>query len=160
MSAFGTLPVLAATHVGRQRHRPGRRIPHPRGAVRREGVADRRLTSAYARQASASCGGERQRSLASRLRFCAVAVSNTSSVAPLKPRSRSRSSFKMRFICANRTSSTFLRSRRDRWKASVLASARTWSRTSSLTSRVTLRATDVVHLGFNAQIEQSFLLAL
>ena len=42
----------------------------------------------------------------------------------LKPRSRSRSSLRMRFICANRTS-IFLRSRRDCWKASVLASALT-----------------------------------
>ena len=32
-----------------------------------------------------------------KLRFCAVAVSTTSSLAPLKPRSRSRSSFRMRF---------------------------------------------------------------
>ncbi len=48
----------------------------------------------------------------------------------------------------------------DCWKASVLASARTRTRTSSLTSRVTLRATAVVHFGFNEQIEQSSLLAL
>ena len=97
--------------------------------------------------------------LTSRLRFCAVAVSSTSSLAPLKPRSRSRSSLRMRFICANRIS-IFLRSRRDCWKASVLASVRTRSRTSSLTSRVTLRTIAVVHLGFSEQIEQSFLLAL
>jgi len=42
-------------------------------------------------------GGARQRSLASRLRFCAVAVSRTSSLTPLKPRSRKRSSLRMRF---------------------------------------------------------------
>jgi hypothetical protein len=36
---------------------------------------------------------------------------------------RSRSSLRMRFICANRIS-TFLRSRRYCWKASVLANAR------------------------------------
>ena len=65
----------------------------------------------------------------------------------------------MRFICANRIS-TFLRSRHDCWKASVLASARTWSRTSSSISRVTLRAGAVVHFGFSLQVEQSFLLAL
>src|ERR1700733_10372409 len=59
---------------------------------------------------------------------------------PLKPRSRNRSSPRIRFMCANRIS-TFLRSRRDCWKASVLASARTRSRTSSLRSRVILRAT-------------------
>ena len=42
-------------------------------------------------QACAANGGGRQRNLTSRLRFCAVAVSRTSSLAPLKPRSRSRS---------------------------------------------------------------------
>src|SRR4029077_20176469 len=104
-------------------------------------------------------GGGRQRNLTSRLRFCAVAVSRTSSLAPVKPRSRSRSSLKIRFICANRIS-IFLRSRCDCWKASVLASARTRSRTSSLRSRVILRAIAVVHFGFNEQREQSLLLAL
>ena len=86
----------------------------------------------------AANGGARPRSLTSRLRFCAVAVSSTSSLAPLRPRSRSRSSPRMRFIWANRIS-TFLRSRRDCWKASVFANARTLSRTSSLRSRVTLQ---------------------
>ena len=62
-------------------------------------------------------------------------------------------------MCANRIS-IFLRSLRDCWKASVLANARTRSRTSSLRSRVILRATAVVHLGFSEQVEQSFLLAL
>jgi hypothetical protein len=52
----------------------------------------------YAGQACAANGGGRQRNLTSRLRFCAVAVSRTSSLAPLKPRSRSRSSLKMRFM--------------------------------------------------------------
>ena len=65
----------------------------------------------------------------------------------------------MRFIWANRIS-IFLRSRRDCWKASVLASARMRSRTSSSRSRVILRATAVVHLGFSEQIEQAFLVAL
>jgi hypothetical protein len=77
------------------------------------------------------------------LQVCAVAVSSTSSLAPLKLRSRRRSSLRMRFMCANRIS-TFLRSRDDRWNASVLASARTRSRTSSLASRVTLRIAAVV----------------
>src|SRR5215212_12240975 len=45
---------------------------------------------AYAGQVAARGGGARQRSLASRLRFCAVAVSRTSSLMPLKPRSRNR----------------------------------------------------------------------
>lgn len=53
-------------------------------------------------------GGAPQSSLASRLRFCAVAVSSTSSRTPFRPRSRSRSSLRMRFISANRIS-TFLR---------------------------------------------------
>ena len=74
--------------------------------------------------AAASGVGARYRSLASRLRFCAVAVSSTSSLTPFKPRSRSRSSLSMRFMWANRIS-TFLRSRRDCWKASVLQRADT-----------------------------------
>ena len=107
---------------------------------------------------SAAGRGLRQMSLASRLKFWAMAVNSTSSLAPLKPRRRSRSSLRMRFICANLTS-TFLRSRHDSWKASVLASARTRSRTSSSMSRETLRATAVVHLGLSLQIEQSVVLA-
>ena len=65
----------------------------------------------------------------------------------------------MRFMCANRIS-IFLRSRQDCWKASVLARARTRSRTSSSISRLTLRTMAVVHFGFSEQVEQSFLLAL
>jgi hypothetical protein len=74
---------------------------------------------------TAADGGGRQRNLnlTRRRRFWAVAVSNTSSLAPLRPRSRSRSSLKIRFMSAKRIS-TFLRSRRDCSKASVLASAR------------------------------------
>jgi len=45
----------------------------------------------YAKQAAATGGGARQRNLARRRRFCAVAVSSTS-LAPLKPSRRSRSS--------------------------------------------------------------------
>jgi hypothetical protein len=82
----------------------------------------------------------------------------TSSRAPLKPLSRSRSSFRMRFMWAN-SISTFLRSRRDCWKASVLASARTRSRTSSSMSRVTLRTGPIVHWGLSGQAEQSLLRA-
>jgi hypothetical protein len=114
--------------------------------------------SAYTQQAAAK-GGAWRRSLTSLFRFCAVAVSSTSSLAPLKPRSRSRSSLRMRFIYANRIS-TFLRFWRGCWKASVSANARTLSRTSSLRSRVTLRTAAVVHRGFSEQAEQSFLLAL
>ena len=57
---------------------------------------------AYTGQA-AGIGGGRQRSLARRLKFCAVAVSSTSSFTPLKPRKRSRSSLRMRFMWANRS---------------------------------------------------------
>jgi hypothetical protein len=56
----------------------------------------------YAGQAAAPDGGGRQRSFVSRLRFRAIAVSSTSSFAPLKPGNRSRSSLRMRFICTNR----------------------------------------------------------
>jgi len=84
----------------------------------------------YAAQGTGANGGVRQRNLTRRRRFCAVAVSSTSSLAPLKPRSRNRSSLRMRFMCAN-CISTFLRSRRDCSKASVLASARATSRASS-----------------------------
>ena len=52
----------------------------------------------YAAHAGAANGGGRARNLARRRRFCAVAVSSTSSLAPLKPRSRSRSSRRMRFM--------------------------------------------------------------
>ena len=51
--------------------------------------------------------------MASRLRFCAIAVSKNSSRAPLRPRSRSRSTRRMCFMWANRIS-TFFRSRRER----------------------------------------------
>ena len=57
----------------------------------------------YASQGTAAVGGGWQRSLTRRRRFCAVAVSSTSSLTPLKPRSRSRSSLRMRFMCANRS---------------------------------------------------------
>src|SRR5215468_161372 len=118
---------------------------------------DRRQSPrAYATQAIGAPGGGRATYLASFLKFWAVATSKTSSRAPLKPLSRSRSSFKMRFMCANNIS-TFLRSRRDCWKASVLARARTRSRTASSTSRVTLRTGPVVHWGFSGQAEQSLL---
>src|SRR4030095_1062873 len=105
---------------------------------------------AYATQAIGAPGGGRSTYLASFLKFWAVATSKTSSRAPLKPLSRSRSSFRMRFMCAN-SISTCLRSRRDCWKASVLARARTRSRTASSMSRVTLRTGPVVHWGFSEQ---------
>jgi hypothetical protein len=88
----------------------------------------------------AATGGAGQTSLASRRRFCAVAVSSTSSRAPLKPRHRSRSSL----YC---------------WRASVLARTRTWSRTSSSMSRETFRAFAVVHRGLRSHLLQSYMLA-
>ena len=59
---------------------------------------------------------------------------------------------------ANRIS-IFLGSRRDCWNASVLARARTRSRTSSSMSRVTLRLVLVVHRALRSHLEQSDLLA-
>src|SRR3990170_2104411 len=66
---------------------------------------------AYAAQAAGAIGGGRPTYLASFLKFWAVATSRTSSRAPLKPLSRSRSSFKMRFMCAklSRCSATIFR---------------------------------------------------
>ena len=55
-----------------------------------------------------------------RRRFCAVAAIRNSSRAPLRPRSLSRSSLRMRLRCAN-SISAFLRSRRDCWYAGVWA---------------------------------------
>jgi len=48
-----------------------------------------------------AAGGPVPRYVAMRLRFCAVAVRRNSSLAPLKPRNRRRSIFRMRFMCAN-----------------------------------------------------------
>src|ERR1700685_1858675 len=62
--------------------------------------------------ANTGLGGKGHSRLAIRLRFCAVAASRNSSWAPLRPRNRNRSSFKIRLRCANRTS-TFFRSLRD-----------------------------------------------
>ena len=117
---------------------PACRLSHREPSPQRPGTKRSTPLDAYAAHSPVR-GGPRQMNLASLLRFCAVAVSNTSSLAPLKPRGRRRSSLRMRFICANLTS-TFLRSRHESWKASVLARARTCSRTSSSMSRETLRA--------------------
>ena len=70
---------------------------------------------------SQEVAGRGREGWASRLGSCAV-VSSTSHLTPTKPRSRSRSSLRMRFICADRISS-FLRSRRGCSKASLLATA-------------------------------------
>ena len=147
-----------ASDAGSVCRRPGLcRLSHREPSPQRPGTKRSTPLDGYAAHSPVR-GGPPQMNLASLLRFCAVAVSNTSSLAPLKPRSRRRSSLRMRFICANLTS-TFLRSRHESWKASVLARARTCSRTSSSMSRETLRAGAVVHLGLSLQIEQSFVLA-
>ena len=124
-----------ASDAGSVCRRPGLcRLSH-REPPQRPGTNARRhstLTSHTRR----CVGGPQQMNLESLLRFRAVAVSNTSSLAPLKPRSRRRSSLRMRFICTNLTS-TFLRSRHECWKAWVLARVRTCSCPSSSMSRET-----------------------
>ena len=52
------------------------------------------------------------RRLARRRKFCAIAASRNSSRAPVMPRKRNRSIFRIRLRCA-KSISTFLRSRRD-----------------------------------------------
>ena len=75
---------------------------------------------AHTTHSTGMTGGGRATSLASRLRFCAIAASVNSNCAPLGPRRRNRSSRRMRLRCAN-SISTFLRSRRDCANACVLA---------------------------------------
>jgi hypothetical protein len=80
----------------------GRFLAVPLSSTPDEGVTAcivPKLEATHSEATAAIGGGARQTSLASRIRFCAVAVSSTSSLPPLKPRSRSRSSFRMRFIC-------------------------------------------------------------
>lgn len=72
-------------------------------------------------------------------RFWAAAARWNSSLAPLGPRRRRRSSFRMRFRWA-KSISTFFRWRRDTRYASVVAISRARSRAPSWTDRVTLRA--------------------
>src|SRR6202040_3087197 len=94
---------------------------------------------AHATHAADVIGGGGATSLASRLRFCAIAASVNSNCAPLGPRRRNRSSRRMRLRCAN-SISIFLRSRRDCANALVLARARATSRAASFTSRTIRRA--------------------
>jgi len=54
-------------------------------------------------------GGGQSNHFAIRLKFCAVAASKNSSLAPLGPRNRSRSSFRI-FLRWAKSISTFLRS--------------------------------------------------
>jgi len=78
--------------------------------------------AAYAMHRTWASGG-RATSATSRRRFSAMEARTNSSWAPRGPRSRSRSSFRMRFKCANPIS-IFLRSRRDFSKSSVPANDR------------------------------------
>ena len=63
-------------------------------------------------QAIIGLGGGLETSLASRLRFCTVAVSRNSSLAPVSPRNRSLVIARLRFASPNNRS-IFLRSRVD-----------------------------------------------
>jgi hypothetical protein len=88
-----------------------------------------------------------------------MAARTNSSCAPRGPRSRSLSSRRMRFKCANRIS-IFLRSRRDCSKLSVLANDRATSRARSWISRGILRNGSFgQHCGLSGHISQSSLLA-
>lgn len=75
-------------------------------------------------------GGPVLKVLAMRLRFWAVAVIRNSSFAPESPRNRNRSTFRIRFMCAN-SISTRLRCRRVRRYAGVFRTARATSRAGS-----------------------------
>ncbi len=77
-----------------------------------------------------------------------MAVINTPSLTPFKPRNRNRSSLRMRFIWVNRIS-TFLRSRRDCWKDAVLANADAIPHV--FIEVASVRTIAVVHFGFNEQ---------
>ncbi|SFI76369.1 hypothetical protein SAMN03159342_04871 [Pseudomonas sp. NFPP04] len=93
--------------------------------------------------------------MARRRRFCTAAASVNSSVAPLMPRSRKRSRFRMRLRWANNIS-TFLRSWRERTYAGVVAIRRATSRAASWTLRAILRnAVFGQHLAFIGQATQS-----
>jgi len=71
-------------------------------------------------------------------RFCAVAAIRNSSWAPLGPRSRRRSSFRMRLRWA-KSISTFFRSRQDWWYSGVFAIRLVFSRAASWMLRAILR---------------------
>jgi hypothetical protein len=99
------------------------------------------------------------RSRASRRRFCAVAASRNSSLAPHGPRSRRRPSRNMRLRWANNIS-TFFRLRQTVSNSGVPASARATSRESSSISRGIFRTTaSGQHFALSSQTSQSFLLA-
>ena len=98
-------------------------------------------------------------SLAILRRFWAAAARWNSSRAPQGPRNRNRSSFRIRYRCAN-SISTFLRSRLEISHASVLERSRARSRAPSWIERVTLRCGSFgQQRGFRAQVSQLSLLA-
>ena len=93
--------------------------------------------------------------LAIRRKFWAVAASKNSSCAPESPRSRKRSSFKIRFRCAN-SISTFFRSQRDCRYSGVVAMARATFRSASWMLRAILRVGVLgQHWRFCSQVLQS-----
>ena len=96
-------------------------------------VGGRGAASSAGYAATASIGGIAGRNRASRRRFCAVAASRNSSLAPHGPRSRNRPSPRMRLRWAN-SISTFFRRRQATSYSGVAASARATSRASSSTS--------------------------
>lgn len=90
-----------------------------------------------------------------RLRFCTVTAKVNSSVAPVSPRSRKRSSFMIRLRWAN-SISTFFRSQRETRYSGVLAMRRATSRAASWMLRAILRnAVLGQHFAFSGQIAQS-----
>src|SRR5208283_844300 len=104
-------------------------------------------------------GGGWLASLASFRRFCAMAASVNSSLAPQGPRNRSLLSLRMRLRCAN-SISIFFRSRRDRKYSGVPARCRTTSRAASWMLLGILRwGWPGQHFSLSAQASQSLWLA-
>ncbi|MDT4864401.1 hypothetical protein FQZ97_991630 [compost metagenome] len=90
-----------------------------------------------------------------RRRFCTVAAKVNSSVAPVRPRSRKRSSFMIRLRWV-KSISTFLRSQRERRYSGVLAMRRATSRVASWMLRTILRFGVLgQHFAFSGQVAQS-----
>ena len=88
-------------------------------------------------------------------KFCAVAASKNSSLAPFRPRRRNLSNRRMRLRCAN-SISTFFRCRRDWAYRFVVDSWRAPSRADSFTWRAILRCVVLgQHFDFSSQPAQS-----
>ncbi len=90
-----------------------------------------------------------------RRRFCTIAAKVNSSVAPVRPRSRKRSSFMIRLRWA-KSISTFFRSQRETRYSGVLAMRRATSRAASWMLRTIFRFGVLgQHFAFNGQVAQS-----